>query len=84
MNSEVDDGDIVVTISTDPSWVLVFPFLKGLIVEIGCLLSLSAIISRDMNIPAIVGVQGAVTALKTGDFVQFDGSTGIIKKLDEV
>jgi len=37
-----------------------------------------------MNIPAIVGVQGATTALKTGDFVQFDGSTGIIKKLEEI
>jgi len=58
--------------------------LKGLIVEKGSLLSHSAIISREMNIPAIVGVQGAVTALKTGDFVQFDGSTGIIKKLEEI
>ena len=84
MNTEVEDGDIVVAKSTDPSWVMVFPLLKGLIVEKGSLLSHSAIISREMNIPAIVGVQGAVTALKTGDFVQFDGSTGIIKKLDEV
>jgi pyruvate, water dikinase len=63
---------------------MVFPLLKGLIVEKGSLLSHSAIISREMNIPAIVGVQGATTALKTGDFVQFDGSTGIIKKLDEI
>ena len=84
MNTEVEDGDIVVTKSTDPSWVMVFPLLKGLIVEKGSLLSHSAIISREMNIPAIVGVQGATTSLKTGDFVQFDGSTGIIKKLDEI
>ncbi len=84
MNTEVEDGDIVVTKSTDPSWVMVFPLLKGLIVEKGSLLSHSAIISREMNIPAIVGVQGATTALKTGDFVQFDGSTGIIKKLEEI
>ena len=83
MNTEVEDGDIVVTKSTDPSWVMVFPLLKGLIVEKGSLLSHSAIISREMNIPAIVGVQGATTALKTGDMVQFDGSTGIIKKLDD-
>ena len=83
MNTEVKDGDIVVTKSTDPSWVMVFPLLKGLIVEKGSLLSHSAIISREMNIPAIVGVQGATTALKTGDIVQFDGSTGIIKKLDD-
>ena len=62
---------------------MVFPLLKGLIVEKGSLLSHSAIISREMNIPAIVGVQGVTTALKTGDIVQFDGSTGIIKKLDD-
>ena len=83
MNTEVEDGDIVVTKSTDPSWVMVFPLLKGLIVEKGSLLSHSAIISREMNIPAIVGVQGATSILKTGDIVQFDGSTGIIKKLDD-
>lgn len=83
MNTQVEDGDIVVTKSTDPSWVMVFPLLKGLIVEKGSLLSHSAIISREMNIPAIVGVQGATSILETGDIVQFDGSTGIIKKLDD-
>ena len=82
MNTQVEDGDIVITKSTDPSWVMVFPLLKGLIVEKGSLLSHSAIISREMNIPAIVGVQGATSILKTGDMVQFDGSTGIIKKLN--
>ena len=84
VNDEVEEGDIVVTKSTDPSWVMVFPLLKGLIVEKGSLLSHSAIISREMNIPAIVGVQGATSLLKTGDYIQFDGSTGIIKKLEEV
>ena len=83
MSTEVEEGDIVVTKSTDPSWVMVFPLLKGLIVEKGSLLSHSAIISRAMNIPAIVGVLGATSVLKTGDLVQFDGSTGIIKKLND-
>ena len=82
MDTQVEDGDIIITKSTDPSWVMVFPLLKGLIVEKGSLLSHSAIISREMNIPAIVGVQGATSILKTGDMVQFDGSTGIIKKLN--
>ena len=83
MDTQVEDGDIVVTKSTDPSWVIVFPLLKGLIVEKGSLLSHSAIISREMNIPAIVGVQGATSILKTGDMIQFDGRTGIIKKLND-
>ena len=36
-----------------------------------------------MNIPAIVGVTGATKYLKTGDYVQFDGSTGVIKKIND-
>lgn len=83
METEIEEGDIVVTKSTDPSWVMVFPLLRGLIVEKGSLLSHSAIISREMNIPAIVGVQGVTEKLKTGDLVQFDGSTGIIRKMEE-
>ena len=62
---------------------MVFPLISGLIVEKGSLLSHSAIISREMNIPAVVGVTGATKYLKSGDYVQFDGSTGIIKKLEE-
>ena len=83
MKTQVEEGDIVVTKSTDPSWVMVFPLISGLIVEKGSLLSHSAIISREMNIPAIVGVTGATKYLKTGDYVQFDGSTGVIKKIND-
>ena len=83
METEVEKGDIVVTKSTDPSWVMVFPLIKGLIVEKGSLLSHSAIISREMNIPAVVGVENVTKILKNGDFVEFDGSTGIIKILDK-
>lgn len=82
MNTQIEEGDIVVTKSTDPSWVMVFPLISGLIVEKGSLLSHSAIISREMNIPAIVGVTGATSLLKTGDYIQFDGSTGVIRKIN--
>lgn len=83
LKTEINEGDIVVTKSTDPSWVMFFPLLKGLIVEKGSLLSHSAIISREMNIPAIVGVYQVTQKLKTGDLVQFDGKTGIIKVIEK-
>lgn len=75
------EGDILVTSSTDPGWVTLFPSASGIIVERGSLLSHSAIVSREMGIPCIVGVTGLLVTLKTGDEIEMDGSTGMIKLL---
>ncbi len=73
------NGDILVTSSTDPGWVTLFPTASAIIVERGSLLSHSAIVSREMGIPCIVSVTGLLRTLKTGDEVLMDGSTGTIK-----
>ena len=78
---EIDtlNGDILVTSSTDPGWITLFPSASAIIVERGSLLSHSAIVSREMGIPCIVGVTGLLRTLKTGDIIEIDGSTGEIK-----
>lgn len=76
------NGDILVTSSTDPGWVTLFPTASGIIVERGSLLSHSAIVSREMGIPCIVSVTGLLRSLKTGDEVLMDGSTGEIKRIE--
>jgi phosphohistidine swiveling domain-containing protein len=73
------NGDILVTSSTDPGWVTLFPSASGIIVERGSLLSHSAIVSREMGKPCIVAVTGLLKTLKTGDEIEMDGSTGEIK-----
>lgn len=75
------NGDILVTTSTDPGWVTLFPTASAIVVERGSLLSHSAIVSREMGIPCIVSVDGLLRTLKSGDEVWMDGSTGEIKKL---
>ena len=75
------NGDILVTTSTDPGWITLFPSASAIVVERGSLLSHSAIVSREMGIPCIVGVAGLLRTLKTGDEIQLDGSTGKIKIL---
>lgn len=72
-------GDILVTSSTDPGWVTLFPTASAIIVERGSLLSHSAIVSREMGIPCVVGVTGLLRTVQTGDDVIMDGSTGEIK-----
>lgn len=77
------NGDILVTASTDPGWVTLFPNASGILVERGSLLSHSAIVSRELGKPCIVGITGLLSRLKTGDWVEMDGSTGFVKILSE-
>ena len=82
---EVEDlnGDILVTSSTDPGWVTLFPTASAILVERGSLLSHSAIVSREMGKPCIVGITGLLDRLKTGDVVEMDGSTGVVKIIEQ-
>jgi pyruvate,water dikinase len=75
------NGEILVARQTDPGWVILFPAISGLIVEKGSMLSHSAIVAREMGIPAIVGVRDATRILKSGDRVVLDGAQGMVKIL---
>lgn len=70
---------ILVTKMTDPGWVFLLATAKGIISEKGSLLSHTAIISRELGIPSVVGVQGLLDAVHTGDVIHMDGSTGEIE-----
>ena len=72
-------GKIIVTKTTDPGWVFLLTMASGIISEKGSLLSHTAIISRELNIPASVAVDSATSVIKTGDIVKLDGNTGRIE-----
>lgn len=75
------NGEIMVAKQTDPGWVILFPSVSGLIIEKGSMLSHSAIVAREMGIPAVVGVKNATKILKTGEKVILNGAEGTIKIL---
>ncbi|MGB7933051.1 MAG: PEP/pyruvate-binding domain-containing protein, partial [Gammaproteobacteria bacterium] len=74
-------GEIIVAERTDPGWVMVFPAASGLLVERGSLLSHSAIVARELGLPTIVALPGLTRWLKDGDWVEMDGTTGIVVRL---
>lgn len=82
-NAEIEPGEILVAPRTDPGWIMLFPSAAGLLVEHGSLLSHSAIVAREMGIPAAVSIPNLTTWLKTGDQVELDGSTGRVTRLTE-
>ncbi len=72
-------GKIIVTKTTDPGWVFLLAAASGIVAEKGSLLSHTAIISRELNIPAVVAVDSAASVIKTGDTLRINGKTGRVE-----
>jgi phosphohistidine swiveling domain-containing protein len=75
-------GSILVTKFTDPGWTSALAVAGAVITEVGGVLSHAAVISREYGIPAVLNVSQATFLLKTGDFIEVDGSQGRITVLD--
>ena len=80
-DASLELGEILVAERTDPGWVMLFPAASGLLVERGSLLSHSAIVARELGLPAVVSIDGLTSWLVTGDEVEFDGRTGEVRRL---
>lgn len=79
--NRIQTGDIIVTQMTDPDWVPAMKRAVGIITERGGRTCHAAIVSRELNVPAIVGAQDVTTLLHDGQKITIDcsrGSTGYI------
>lgn len=72
-------GCILVAPQTDPGWVPLFSLASGVLVERGSTLSHAAVVSREMGLPAIVGIPGLMSRIKDGQKITMDGSSGVIE-----
>ncbi|MCK4554574.1 hypothetical protein KAU19_06490 [Candidatus Parcubacteria bacterium] len=72
---------ILVTIMTSPEFVSLLKNVSAIITDEGGLLCHAAIISREMNIPCIIGTKIATKVLKDGDLVEVDADKGVVKIL---
>lgn len=83
--SQLEDlnGDILVCRTTDPGWVPLFPTASAILVERGSLLSHAAIVAREMGKPCIVGIKGLLQRLQTGNVIEMDGSSGMVRMLNK-
>lgn len=77
-NAQLLPGEILVAQHTDPGWILLFAAAAGIVVERGSLLSHSAIVAREMNIPAVVAVDDVTRIIHSGDLIGIDGGSGRI------
>jgi phosphohistidine swiveling domain-containing protein len=80
-HAQLTAGCILVADHTDPGWIMLFPSARGLLVERGSLLSHSAIVARELGIPAVISIPGLLDWLHDGDEVELDGGAGIVRRL---
>lgn len=82
-NAVLHAGEILVAPNTDPGWTPLFQSAKAIVTEIGGLMTHGAVIAREYGIPAVVGVDDAVTLIKDGDKIRVDGDQGFVEILKQ-
>ncbi|TKI35669.1 phosphoenolpyruvate synthase [Bacillus mycoides] len=80
-DANLEDGDILVTAFTDPGWTPLFVSIKGLVTEVGGLMTHGAVIAREYGLPAVVGVENATKRIKDGQRIRVHGTEGYIEVL---
>jgi rifampicin phosphotransferase len=81
--ADLEAGDILVTAYTDPSWTPLFVAVKGLVTEVGGLMTHGAVIAREYGLPAVVGVQNATRLIQDGQRIRLHGTDGYIEILPD-
>lgn len=74
----VEDGDILVTVMTNPDMVPAMKKAAAVVTDEGGRTCHAAIVSRELGIPCIVGSKNASEVLKNGMEVTVDATRGVV------
>ncbi len=77
-NRDMNKGDILVTDMTNPDFVPFMKMASAIVTDKGGITSHAAIVSRELNIPCVVGTETATQVMKTGQEYTVDSRNGII------
>jgi rifampicin phosphotransferase len=80
-DADLEAGDILVTAYTDPSWSPLFVTVKGLVTQVGGLMTHGAVIAREYGLPAVVGVEHATRLIRDGQRIRVNGTDGYVEIL---
>jgi rifampicin phosphotransferase len=79
--ANLNADDILVTAYTDPSWTPLFVTIRGLVTEVGGLMTHGAVIAREYGLPAVVGVEDATRLILDGQMIRVHGTDGYVEIL---
>lgn len=77
--TELDEGDILVCETTDPSWVALFLVAAAVVTDYGGLLSHGPIVARELGIPCVCGTEVGSRRILDGQLIRVDGDAGLVE-----
>ena len=75
---KVRNGDIIVATMTTPDYISAMEKASGFITDEGGITCHAAILSREFDVPCIVGTINATSEIKDGEIIELDAYTGKI------
>lgn len=75
-------GSVLVARTTNPAWTPLFYSAVAVVTESGGPLSHGAVTAREVGVPAVMAVHGALTALQDGERVRVNGSQGVVARVE--
>jgi len=76
---DIEPGDILTAVTTDPGWTPLFINAAAVILEIGGELQHGALVAREYGKPCVAGIPDVTNLLHDGQVVEVDGSAGTIR-----
>lgn len=77
----IEPGDVLVAPFTTPAYNTVLTIAGAIVVEEGGVLCHAAVMARELEIPAVIGAQGAMTRIDDGAMVEVDPVAGRVRVL---
>jgi pyruvate,water dikinase len=77
---KLQPGEILVAPATNPAWTPLFQRAAAVVVDMGGAASHAAIVAREYGVPAVMGTFDGTQKLTDGQWIQVDGSRGLVLK----
>lgn len=71
-------GEVMVASTTNPDWVQAMQRAAALVTDGGGMTCHTAIVSRELGVPCVVGTRSATRILREGELVTVDGDSGVV------
>jgi len=81
---KMEKGDILVSDTTGPELMPAIEKAAAIVTDEGGMMSHAAVVSREFNLPCIVGTKYATKVFKDGDLIEVNAFNGIARKIDKI
>ncbi len=81
-DKDIEPGDVLVAYTTDPGWTPLFINASAIILQVGGMMQHGGVVAREYGKPCVAGIEHVLTRFEDGQWVEVDGSAGVVRLLE--